>query len=48
MSLRNVGLTFKGLHGVISQKVVALYNHRCENLKSFRLSISPQVDVLVF
>jgi hypothetical protein len=28
-------LTFNGLHGVISQKMVLLHNRRCENLKSY-------------
>jgi hypothetical protein len=31
MFLRNVGLTFNGLHGVMN-------NHSCENLKSYKTS----------
>jgi hypothetical protein len=28
-------LSNDGLHGVISQKIVTLHNHRCENFKSY-------------
>jgi hypothetical protein len=32
-------LTFNGLHGVISQTILALRNHRCENLRSYIVKI---------
>jgi hypothetical protein len=28
-------LTFNWLHGVISQKIITLHNHRCKNVNSY-------------
>jgi hypothetical protein len=32
-------LTFNGLHSVISTEDSALHNHRCENLRSYKMSV---------
>jgi hypothetical protein len=35
----NCRMSFNWLHGVISQKTNTLHNHRCDNLKSYKLNL---------